>query len=267
MIAMFDSGLGGLSVWRAVRAALPNWSITYLADQAYCPYGQRSKSDITVRSIRIGQYLQEQGATLLVVACNTATTVGIISMRRELSIPLVGIEPAIKPVAAKSRTRRIAVLATQATLQSDRVRTLVATNAHHVEVLRRVGVGWVEQVEAGELDSPRTRALVAAVVQPLLRENIDHITLGCTHYPFLEPLIRELIGDEIALYTPDEAIARRVASLLPDAPSAVAPVYRFLTTDNESAGIRRTLPLLIGEDYPTETALIFRGQHALQGIR
>ncbi|MCP1291378.1 MULTISPECIES: glutamate racemase [Chromobacterium] len=260
MIAMFDSGLGGLSVWKAVRAALPGRGITYLADQAYCPYGQRSHSDIAERSVRMGRYLQEQGATLLVVACNTATTAGIAAMRRELSIPLVGIEPAIKPAAAMSRTGRIAVLATQATLQSERVRKLLDTHAGHVEVLRRVGTGWVEQVEAGELDSPRTRELVAAVVRPLLDERIDHIALGCTHYPFLEPLIRELTGDGIALYDPAEAIARRVASLLPDAAPAVAPAYRFITTDADSAGMRRILPLLIGADHPVESLPLEQAQ-------
>lgn len=214
MIAMHDSGLGGLSIWRAVRAALPDWPITYLADQAYCPYGPRSRQQIIDRSLAIGHYLMSQGATILVVACNTATTAAISALRRELPIPIVGVEPAIKPAAAASRTGRIAVLATQATLASERVQTLLDTHANGVEVLRRPGHGWVEQVEAGELDSTLTRQLVADVVLPLLTQNIDHIALGCTHYPFLAPVIRELTGEQIALYDPAEAIARRVVSQL-----------------------------------------------------
>ena len=216
------------------------------------PYGQRSHSDIAARSVRMGRYLQEQGATLLVVACNTATTAGIAAMRRELSIPVVGIEPAIKPAAAMSRTGRIAVLATQATLQSERVRKLLDTHAGHVEVLRRVGEGWVEQVEAGELDSPRTRERVAAVVRPLLEENIDHIALGCTHYPFLEPLIRELTGNGIALYDPAKPSPGAWYRCCRARPAAT-PAYRFITTDADASGMRRILPLLIGADYPVES--------------
>lgn len=255
MIAMHDSGLGGLSIWRAVRAALPDWPITYLADQAYCPYGPRSRQQIIDRSLAIGHYLMSQGATILVVACNTATTVAISALRRELPIPIVGVEPAIKPAAAASRTGRIAVLATQATLASERVQTLLDTHANGVEVLRRPGLGWVEQVEAGELDSALTRARVAAVVQPLLQENIDHIALGCTHYPFLSPLIHELTGEQIALYDPAEAIARRVDSLLQQhgSDSVGDHCYRFITTAPDTQPMTRMLPLLIGHAYAVES--------------
>lgn len=255
MIAMHDSGLGGLSIWRAVRAALPDWPITYLADQAYCPYGPRSRQQIIDRSLAIGHYLMSQGATILVVACNTATTVAISALRRELPIPIVGVEPAIKPAAAASRTGRIAVLATQATLASERVQTLLDTHANGVEVLRRPGHGWVEQVEAGELDSPLTRQVVADVVQPLLTQNIDHIALGCTHYPFLSPLIRELTGERIALYDPAEAIARRVDSLLQQhgSDSVGDHCYRFITTAPDTLPMARMLPLLIGHAYAVES--------------
>jgi glutamate racemase len=255
MIAMFDSGLGGLSIWRAVQAALPDWPITYLADQAYCPYGGRSKDEIIQRSLKIGDYLHKQGASLLVVACNTATTVAVAALRQHLSIPVVGVEPAIKPAAAASRTGRIAVLATQATLASERVQALLDKHAGDVEVLRRPGLGWVEQVEAGELDSALTRSRVAAVVQPLLQENIDHIALGCTHYPFLSPLIQELTGEQIALYNPAEAIARRVDSLLQlhGSDSVGDHCYRFITTAPDTLPMARMLPLLIGHAYAVES--------------
>ena len=258
MIAMHDSGLGGLSIWRAVRAALPDWPITYLADQAYCPYGPRSRQQIIDRSLAIGHYLMSQGATILVVACNTATTVAISALRRELPIPIVGVEPAIKPAAAASQTGRIAVLATQATLASERVQILLDTHANGVEVLRRPGHGWVEQVEAGELDSPLTRQVVANVVLPLLTQNIDHIALGCTHYPFLSPLIRELTGEQIALYDPAEAIARRVDSLLQQhgSDSIGDHCYRFITTAPDTQPMASMLPLLIGHAHAVESLLL-----------
>ncbi|WP_047238366.1 glutamate racemase [Chromobacterium subtsugae] len=254
MIAMYDSGLGGLSVWRAVRAALPAWPITYLADQAYCPYGQRSRREIIERSLKVGHYLVSQGATILVVACNTATTAAVSSMREQLPIPIVGIEPAIKPAAAMSRTGRIAVLATEYTLASDRVKALLDAHAGDVEVLRRPGHGWVEQVEAGELDSERTRQLVRQVVAPLLDQDIDHIALGCTHYPFLAPLIRELTGDGIQLYDPAEAIARRVCDLLRQhgCDSQGDGYCRFISTaDGNDMALR--LPQLIGRSDPVES--------------
>ena len=254
MIAMYDSGLGGLSVWRAVRAALSAWPITYLADQAYCPYGQRSRQEIIERSLKVGHYLVSQGATILVVACNTATTAAVSSMREQLPIPIVGIEPAIKPAAAMSRTGRIAVLATEYTLASDRVKALLDAHAGDVEVLRRPGHGWVEQVEAGELDSERTRQLVRQVVAPLLDQDIDHIALGCTHYPFLAPLIRELTGDGIQLYDPAEAIARRVCDLLRQhgGDSQGDGYCRFISTaDGNDMALR--LPQLIGRSDPVES--------------
>lgn len=252
---MFDSGLGGLSVWRAFSRALPDWSVSYLADQAYCPYGPRSQAEITQRSLRIAHWLCGQGATVLVVACNTATSAAVDAMRRELPIPVVGIEPAVKPAAAASRTGRIAVLATQAMLRSARFRSLLQRHAGDVEVLSRPGRGWVECVEAGDLDSPHARKVVADVIVPLLQENIDHIVLGCTHYPFLAPLIRELTGDSIALDDPAEAIARRAAELIAGQLPAQHFGYRFYTTAADTAGMQAVLPRLIGQSFPVERAL------------
>lgn len=249
---MFDSGLGGLSVWRAVSRALPDWSIAYLADQAYCPYGPRSQAEITQRSLRIARWLHQQGATLLVVACNTATSAAVDAMRRELPIPVVGIEPAVKPAAAESRTGRIAVLATQAMLKSARFRSLLQRHAGRVEVLSRPGRGWVECVEAGDLDSPHTRKLVTEVVAPLLQENIDHIVLGCTHYPFLAPLIRDITGDAVALDDPAEAIARRVIDLIDGRMPQQDFGYRFYTTAADTAEMAKVLPRLIGQSFPVE---------------
>ncbi len=251
---MFDSGLGGLSIWRAVSKALPDWPITYLADQAYAPYGSRSRAEITRRTLQAGHFLEQQGAKLLVVACNTATTVAVKALRRELAIPIVGVEPAIKPAAAASRNGRIGVLATPATLASDRVRSLIEQHADGVAVLSQPGTGWVERVEAGDLDSAHTRKVVSEALAPLLRERVDHIVLGCTHYPFLEPLIRELAGDGVTLDDPAHAIARRVRSLLADqaAPGRL-PRYRFITTSPDACDMAAHLPAMIGAAYPVES--------------
>jgi len=252
MIAMFDSGLGGLSIWRALVSALPDWPVTYLADQAYCPYGPRSQAEITQRSLRIGRWLTAQGASLLVVACNTATSAAVEALRRELSIPVVGVEPAVKPAAAASKTGRIAVLATKAMLDSARFRSLLQRHAGKVEVISRPGRGWVERVELGDLDSTYARKVVSDVITPLLSQQIDHIVLGCTHYPFLAPLIRELTGTGIALDDPASAIARRVVELL-DGQTAPTPAqYRFITTSHDAADMSTRLPALINQRFPVE---------------
>ncbi|WP_208108169.1 glutamate racemase [Paludibacterium purpuratum] len=246
---MFDSGLGGLSVWRAVARALPDWPVTYLADQAYLPYGSKSREELTERSLRIGHFLHQQGAALLVVACNTATSAAVDVMRRELPIPIVAIEPAVKPAALASHSGRIAVLATEFMLQSARFRSLLQRHAGTVEVLPRPGRGWVELVEAGELDSQAAKEKVAAVVEPLLAEHVDHIVLGCTHYPFLAPLIRELVGPDMVLDDPADAIARRAADLLAGMTPSQPAGYRFYTTD-DPAHMSDVLPVLIGQPYP-----------------
>lgn len=258
MIAMFDSGLGGLSIWQAVTTTLPDWPVTYLADQAYCPYGSRSKREIAARSLKIGRFLVSQGASILVVACNTATTAAVSLLRKELPIPIVGVEPAIKPAAANSQTGRIAVLATPATLASERVQALLEAHAGGVEVLRRAGHGWVERVEAGDLDSPVTHRVVSDVIEPLLDEHIDHIALGCTHYPFLAPVIREITGTEITLYDPAEAIARRVNFLLRQRGSDAQGrhYYRFITTSTDPQDMASRLPALISHAYPVESVTL-----------
>jgi glutamate racemase len=253
MIAMFDSGLGGLSIWRALTRALPDWPVTYLADQAYCPYGPRSQAEITQRSLNIGRWLVEQGATILVVACNTATSAAVEVLRRELPITVVGIEPAVKPAAAASQTGHIAVLATQAMLGSARFQALLQRHAGAVEVLTRPGLGWVELVEAGDLDSDAARESVRKVIAPLLEAHVDHIVLGCTHYPFLAPLIREITGDAVVLDDPASAIARRVVELLQDRQPDGSCCYRFVTTSDHPEAMSDPLPALIGQRYPVES--------------
>ncbi|MBB5189635.1 glutamate racemase [Silvimonas terrae] len=228
---MFDSGLGGLSVWRAVSALRPELSISYIADQALAPYGGRDHDQIVDRSLRIGRHLQASGAELLVVACNTATAVAVNHLRADLAIPVVGVEPAVKPAAVASKTRKVGLLATKVTLESARLKALIERHAADVEVILQPGVGLVEQIEAGELESDMTRMLVATAITPFLNAGVDQIVLGCTHYPFLSPLIQHLAGPQVELLDPATAVARRVSSLTEHIQntSGIAS-YQFMST-------------------------------------
>lgn len=257
MIGMYDSGLGGLSIWQAVTTRLPEWPILYLADQAYCPYGRLTQHDIARRTVSVGHYLVSQGATLLVVACNTATSNAIHTLRRTIHVPVVGVEPAIKPAAAATKSGRISVIATPATLTSEGFRSLVQRFATNIDVLPRAGIGWVEQVERGDLTSPYTREIVSRVITPLLTEHVDQIVLGCTHYPFLLPLINEIVKTHITLTNPAVAIAHRVAHLLKNQYPAISfNRYHFLTTSYCATTMSTLLPALIGRAYPVKTVSI-----------
>lgn len=189
MIGLFDSGLGGLSVMREVRALLPRHDLLYLADTAFCPYGPRPVATVQARALACGRWLAEQGAGVVVVACNTATSAAIELLRATLSVPVVGMEPGIKPAVAATRTGRIAVLATSGTLNGERFQRLKERFAQGVEVATVACPMMVRLVEEGELDGPRARAVVAACVKPLLAKGVDTLVLGCTHFPPLRPLI------------------------------------------------------------------------------
>ncbi len=250
MIGMFDSGLGGLSVWRAVSALLPRQSISYIADQALAPYGARHHDEIIERSLKIGRHLQACGAELLVVACNTATAVAVTHLRAELTIPVVGVEPAVKPAAVASKARKVGLLATRVTLESARLKALIERHAADVEVILQPGIGLVEQIEAGELESDHTRTLVAAAVAPFLNAGVDQIVLGCTHYPFLSPLIREIAGPDVELLDPATAVARRVLSLT-ESPQhgAHPPSHQFMSTAPSQRSIQ-AMHRMLGFSFP-----------------
>jgi glutamate racemase len=210
-IAIFDSGLGGLSILREVRRRLPEHDLVYLADSAYCPYGPRPAGEVRARARAIGRWLVEQGAALLVVACNTASSAALDLLRAELPIAVVGMEPGLKPAAAASRSGRIGVLATSNTLAGARFAALVERYAEGVEVITQPCPGLVELVEAGELDGPAARALVERYVTPLLDRGVDTLVLGCTHYPFLRSTIGEIAGPHVAIVDTGPAVASQVA--------------------------------------------------------
>ena len=215
-IGVYDSGLGGLSVWRELCRLLPEESLIYLGDGKNCPYGGRPREDIERFAEEAVSYLVERGVKMVVVGCNTATTAAIDHLRAKWpNLPIVGLEPAVKPACLNSVTRRIAVLATKHSLQSDMFLRTAARYADDVEVLKVVGEEFVEIVEAGEEHSERADVAVRRVVEPLLGRGIDYIVLGCTHYPFLRPNIERVIGHrDIKVIDSGEAVARRVEWLL-----------------------------------------------------
>lgn len=214
MIGVFDSGFGGLSVLDAIAQRLPRADLAYLADTAHVPYGEKSDDFITGRVLAIGQHLAAQGCDLIVVACNTATTTAIQALRDHLSgIPIVGVEPGVKPAGQTSHTGRIAVLATEATVQSKRLAHLIATHAAHVRVDVVPCPGWATHVETLQPFTGEFRAEVADKIRPLLAAGVDRIVLGCTHYAFLKPIIQPLLDKHVELVDVAEAVARQVVRL------------------------------------------------------
>lgn len=238
-VGVFDSGLGGLSVVRAIVELMPAESLLYVADSAHCPYGPRSADYLRGRAMHISSYLQEQGVKAIVVACNSATVATIATLRANFTLPIVGIEPAIRPAAANTRSGVIGVLATAATLGSAHLAALIERHTEYHEVVTSACPGWVEAVEAGDLDSPATRALVASSVQPLLDAGADTLVLGCTHFPFLRPLIEAVAGPEIRILETGMPVARQLQRRLLGAglaaPSGQAPRHRFLTSADPQA--------------------------------
>src|SRR6185437_10572875 len=213
-VGIFDSGLGGLSVLRAVRAQLPDEAILYVADSLYAPYGERDDDFIAERTLAIGEWLVQQGAKALVVACNTATAQSIALVRQKLPIPLVGVEPGIKPAALQSKTRVAGVLATQVTLRSARFLALLERYATDCRFLCQPGHGLVQAVERCDIGSAQLRALLRGYLQPMLDAGADTLVLGCTHYPFLDAAIRDIVGDRLALIDTSVAIARQLERVL-----------------------------------------------------
>lgn len=206
-IGVFDSGIGGLSVLRHIHQHLPSESLIYVADAGHLPYGSRSSSYVIERARIIARFLVDQGVKAIVVACNTATAAAIVALREEFSLPVIGVEPGVKPAISQSRSGVVGVLATEGTLGSEKFKRLVVEHGASQLVIVQPCYGWVEQIEQGDLYSDQTRALVAAAVEPLLRQGADTLVLGCTHYPFLAPLIREVAGPEVVLVDTGQAIA------------------------------------------------------------
>ena len=214
MIGVFDSGLGGLSVLAALVETLPRADFSYYADTAHVPYGNKSDAQIQGRVLAIGEHLAAAGCSLLVVACNTATATAVQALRAaHPGIPVVGVEPGIKPAAQDTKSGRIAVLATEATANSSRLKRLIDDHAGGIEVFVEPCPGWATHVEMLQLDDPALAADIRARVEPLLEQGVDRIVLGCTHYSFLAPLLTEVIGDRALLVDVADAVARQTRRL------------------------------------------------------
>ena len=209
-IGVFDSGVGGLSVLREIRRLLPAENLIYVADSAHVPYGEKSREFVEQRAVAISEFLIAQGAKAIVVACNTATSAAAATLRARFALPIVGVEPALKPAAEVTRSGIVGVLATKATLRGAKLHQLQERFAANVQVLMQACEGWVEQVEAGDLTGPKARALVELQVLPLIERGVDTLVLGCTHYPLLIPLIREVAGPEVHVIDPSPAVAREL---------------------------------------------------------
>jgi glutamate racemase len=247
-LGVFDSGVGGLSVLREIRRELPHESLVYVADSGHAPYGDRPAAFIQARSVAITRFLIDAGAKAVVVACNTATGAAVELLRQTFSLPIVAIEPAVKPAVSTTRSGVVGVLGTSVTLSSANLLRLVGQYPAPGGTVMQACPGLVEQIERGELGTPATRALVEQYVAPLLAQAADTIVLGCTHYAFVEPLIREVAGPGVTVIDPAPAVAREVrrrlglASLL--APETAEPVERFFTTGDLEQAARVMAQLL-----------------------
>ena len=209
-VGVFDSGVGGLSVLRAIREELPHEHLLYVGDSGCAPYGDRSAAYVAERATAITQFLAGEGAKAIVVACNTATAAAVAALRQQFDLPIVAIEPAVKPAASRSRSRVVGVLATTGTASSPNMAKLIANYGSDIEFLIQPCPGLADQVEKGELSSEETRALVKRYVRPLVDHGADILVLGCTHYPFLRPLIEDVAGPAVDIIDPATAVAREL---------------------------------------------------------
>lgn len=232
-VGIFDSGIGGLSVAAEIRRALPAEDLIYIADTAHVPYGDKPLDDVRARSLAIGRHLQGAGAKLLVVACNTASGAALERLREVLSIPVVGLEPAVKTGVALTQNRKIGVMATSGTLKSDRFARLVRTYARGVEVVAQPCPGLADLIEEGHLEDQTLFTRLEELTEPLKRAGVDTVVLGCTHYPFVARPLARVLGPKVELVDSAPAIARRTDQLLKDAglrATSGAGSFRLLTT-------------------------------------
>lgn len=213
-IGVFDSGVGGLTVWKEIVRLLPAEDTFYLADSANAPYGDRSSAEILELSRRNTEWLLEKGCKIIVVACNTATTNAIAQLRASYPVPFIGIEPAIKPAALHSKSGKIGVLATRGTLSSELFAHTSKNYGRSISILEREGKGLVRAIENGQLAGPALRSQLADLLSPLVEAGIDHLVLGCTHYPFLSPILSEVLPREVRILDCGLPVARQTRSVL-----------------------------------------------------
>jgi glutamate racemase len=265
-IGMFDSGVGGLSVLRALREAMPEEQVLYLGDQAHIPYGPRSLQQVRDFSEAITRFLLDRDAKLIIVACNTASAAALTYLREKFpQMQFVGMEPAVKPAAEHTETGVVGVLATPATFQGALFASVVERFAGGVELLKDACPGLVQQIEAGDLDGPVTREILRKALEPMLERHIDTVVLGCTHYPFVIGLIEDIAGPTVRVIDPAPAVARQAGRLLEKANLRRRPAppgtLQFYTS-GDPRSLHGLLPRLLGEDGPV-SSLQWDGETAL----
>jgi len=251
-IGIFDSGVGGLSVLRAIRKQTPNENILYFGDQGHIPYGPRPMDQIRDFSEATTNFLLQRDAKIIVVACNTASAAALKFLRGKFPlVQFVGMEPAVKPAAEQTRTGKVGVLATPATFQGELYASVVERFANGVELFQNTCSGLVQQIERGNLNGSETRKILQDALTPMLEQNIDTVVLGCTHYPFVIPLIQEIVGENVRVIDTAPAVARQVERLLEASgrrrkSSARGIVEVF--TSGDPAALKSMLPILSGEE-------------------
>lgn len=213
-IGLFDSGIGGTSIWKEVVKLLPYENTIYLADSKNAPYGEKSADEIVALSIKNTEFLISKGCKLIIVACNTATTNSIDYLRTNYPIPFIGIEPAIKPAALYSKTGAIGILATKGTLTSKLFEKTANEYTKTITTIKQDGEGLVPLIEAGKLNSVEVKELLEKYLKPMLQFNIDHLVLGCTHYPYLIPQIKKIVGESVKIIDSGEAVAKQTKAIL-----------------------------------------------------
>lgn len=270
MIGIFDSGTGGLSVLKEIVRLLPDERYVYYSDNAHCPYGEKSPDFIRARCQAITKILLDKGADVIVVACNTATAAAIQDLRQTYSVPFIGMEPAVKPAALGTRTGVIGVLATAGTLKASKYLKTKDLYQNGVRIEEHVGAGFVELVERGELEGPATERIVRSSVQPLLDAGADTIVLGCTHYPFLRPVIERVAGPGVRIIDPAPAVAQQVLRVLGEVSGTSAGLSGTLASPVGHSGASAAPVGLFGaiadssegEDFPGGPELLSSGDPA-----
>ncbi len=251
-IGIFDSGIGGLSVLRAIRAQMPNESVIYFGDQGHIPYGPRPMEQIRSFSEAITKFLLEHDAKIIVVACNTASAAALKYLREKFpDVQFVGMEPAVKPAAETTQTGRVGVLATPATFQGALYASVVERFANGVELFQNTCNGLVQQIEQGNLNGDETRRILEDALLPMLEKNIDTVVLGCTHYPFVIPLVEEIVGEKVRVIDPAPSVARQAQRLLEAGglrgeSESMGSIKLFTSGDPKE--LKSQLPILLGED-------------------
>lgn len=245
-IGLFDSGIGGTSIWKEINKLLPNENTIYLADSKNAPYGQKSKQEIIALSQKNTEYLLNQGCKIIVVACNTATTNAIKELRLQYPVPFIGIEPAIKPAAFHSKTQKIGILATKGTLNSDLFHEAVQLYKN-TEIIEQIGYELVELIEAGQIHSPQMTTLLHAYLQPMIEKNIDYLVLGCSHYPYLIEQIQAILPSHVHIIDSGEAVAKQTQRVLEKnnlLNETVTPQHLFYSNNDP-----KVLQQIMGNNY------------------